>query len=87
MEIAKIKIKNPGGLHLRPAAKVVQCAKKFQSKTLICHNCKSADSCSIVDVVSLGVSQDGDIAVIAEGPDEKQARREIVELFSEGAGI
>ncbi len=87
MEIAKIKITDPAGLHLRPAAKFVTCARKFKSKTVLCHNCKMADSCSIVDVVSLGVAKGGDIAVIVEGPDEKQAIGEIKELFNEGAGI
>ena len=87
MEITKIKIEVPGGLHLRPAAKVVNCAKKYKSKTIICHNCKLADSCSIVDLVSLGAGKGTEIAVIAEGPDEKQVIQEITGLFNEGAGI
>lgn len=87
MEITKIKIKDPGGLHLRPAAKIVTCARKYKSKTVVCHDCKFADSCSIVDLVSLGAGNGSDIAVIAQGPDEKQVIQEITELFKEGAGI
>jgi phosphocarrier protein len=74
-------------LHLRRAAEVVRLAKKYKSRITLCHKCKLADSCSILDVLALGATKDCQIALIAEGPDEKLAIREISEHFSDGAGI
>ncbi len=72
---------------MRKAAQVVKCARKFKSKIVLCHECKFADSCSIVDVLTLGAAAKAEVAVIANGPDEKEAVRTIVEIFSEGSGI
>jgi phosphocarrier protein len=87
MEIANIKIQNEEGLHLRKAAQVVLCAQKFESKILLCHQCKQADTCSILQVLSLGAGHHADLTVIATGPDEKEAVIGIIEVFSDGAGI
>ncbi len=83
MEIEKIKINNPEGLHLRRAADVVQVAKRHKSKIYFCHRCKFADTCSVLEVLTLGAPKDAEVAVIAEGPDEKEALKNICELFKE----
>jgi len=83
----KVTIKNKEGLHLRPAAQIVRCAKNYQAKIKLCHDCKDADTCSILSVLSLGAKKGSEITVVAEGPDEKAALKKIVELFDSGAGI
>lgn len=83
MEVKKIKISNPEGLHLRKAADVVQTSKRHKSKIYICHKCKFADTCSVLEVLTLGAPKDAEVAVIAEGPDEKEALKNICELFKE----
>jgi len=87
MQVSKIKITDPGGLHLRRAADIVKCAKKYKSKISLCYDCKFADTCSILEVLALGAKKDGEIAVVVEGSDEKEAARDIGQLFSEGGGI
>jgi phosphocarrier protein HPr len=87
MEVAKIKVKNTSGLHLRTAAKIVDFARRCKSKITLCHDCKFADSCSVLQLLSLGAARDTEIAVIAQGQDEKEVIGKIGELFSEGAGI
>jgi phosphocarrier protein len=87
MEITKIKVNDTKGLHMRNAAKIVQTAKKYKSKIYLCRNCKLADSCSILEVLTLAAVRNSEIGVIVEGPDEKEALKGIVELFSDGAGI
>lgn len=83
MEIKKLKVRSQGGLHLRQAAKVVKLARKHKSKIYLCHKCKFADSCSILEVLTLAVTKDAEIAVIADGTDEVEAIENICALFKE----
>ena len=87
MELRKVKVCDTHGLHLRTAARLVETAKKFKSRIYLCHNCKFADSCSILEVMGLAASRDSEVAVIVEGPDEKAAAGKITEFFERGAGI
>jgi phosphotransferase system HPr (HPr) family protein len=74
-------------LHLRPAAQIVRCAKNYQARVKLCHDCKDADTCSILSLLSLGAKKGSEIEIIAEGPDAKAAVKKISEVFDEGAGI
>lgn len=83
----QVTVKNIEGLHLRPAARIVQLVKNFNAKILLYHNDKRADAQSILEVMSLGAVKGGKITVVATGPDEDEALRGLFELFSDGAGI
>jgi phosphotransferase system HPr (HPr) family protein len=87
MEKAEVSVRSQGGLHLRKAAEIVRCAQKFRSAITLCHKCKSADACSILQVLCLGVAAHSALSITATGPDEKEAVESIVEVFNEGAGI
>jgi len=87
MENTTTKILDARGLHLTPSVQVVRCAQQFKSQIVLCHKCREANACSIVQVLSLGASFGADVEIKATGPDEKEAIRSMVEVFSEGAGI
>jgi len=87
MQVTKIKVRNANGLHLRTAARVVGFAKKCKSKISLCYKCRFADSCSVLDLLSLGAPRDSQISVIAQGQDEKEVIDKIEEVFSGGSGI
>lgn len=87
MQKRKIKIKDPCGLHLRNAAKLVKSVRECRAKITVCHGRATADCCSIIDLVSLGVGKNAELKIIIEGPDEKAAARKIDELFDQGGGI
>ncbi len=87
MEVRKIKVNNPGGVHLRIAARIVQVARQFKSKVYLSRNAKVADSSSILDIFGLMTRRGDEIALIAEGEDEKEALKNIAGLFEDGAGI
>lgn len=82
MEVTKIKITEAEGLHLRTAADVTNLAGNYKSRILLCRGCKVADTCSIIQVLSLAAEEGSEIAVIAEGPDEQEAIRGISGLFT-----
>lgn len=72
MEI-KLTIKDPVGLHARPASILVQEATKFESDITISGNGKDANLKSIMSVMSLGVRTGEEITITAKGADEADA--------------
>jgi phosphotransferase system HPr (HPr) family protein len=87
MERAKARGQDAKGLHLRNSANVVLCARQFKSQVVLCHGCKEADACSILQILTLGAGFGEDVEIVANGPDEKEAVSRIVEVFGDGAGI
>ncbi|MGK0464934.1 HPr family phosphocarrier protein [Clostridium sp.] len=72
MEIV-IKILNEQGLHARPASIFVKTANKFKSNITILHGDDVANAKSIINIMSLGLSKDEEIKIVAEGADEVAA--------------
>lgn len=86
---AKVTVTHPVGLHARPAASFVQLAKKHSAKITVCNltaNGKPVDAKSIISVLTLGVMQNHEINLTAEGPDEETAIRNLVELITNNFG-
>lgn len=83
-----VTIENPNGIHLRPAAKIVNISKKYDSKIFLsCKSCPFVDACSITQVLLLQATKGIPITVKAVGPDEKEAVKEIVNFFTDDAGL
>lgn len=61
------------GIHARPATLLVQSASKFNSEVTLQYGDKSVNLKSIMGVMSLGVGQNADVTVSADGDDEKEA--------------
>ena len=87
METKRIRILSLHGLHLREAARIVTAAKKFSSSIQLWHNASKANTRSILDVLSLAVPQHSEVTLVIEGPDEKEAMRELSHTFQDGGGI
>lgn len=68
------------GLHARPAAQFVQTAKRMQSDIRLKHGEKQANAKSIMQVLTLGVKQFGELEITAEGLDEKEAIQALTTL-------
>ena len=79
--IAKeVSVKNSSGLHARPATLLVKKASSFKSDVSIEYNGKKANVKSLIGVLSLAVTKDALIKVVASGDDEALAVEEIVKL-------
>ena len=61
------------GIHARPATLLVQAASKFNSDITLTYNDKSVNLKSIMGVMSLGVGQNADVTISADGADEADA--------------
>lgn len=80
-------VKNPSGIHARPASLFVQEASKYESKVTVGKVGGDAkDAKSILIVMSLGLACGTDIEISAEGPDEAAAVDALVALIESGCG-
>ena len=73
MEKREFTITSETGIHARPATILVQAASKFSSDITLSYEGKSVNLKSIMGVMSLGVGQNADVTITAEGDDEKDA--------------
>lgn len=61
------------GIHARPATLLVQSASKYDSDIQLEFKGKRVNLKSIMGVMSLGVGQNSEVVVIADGKDAKEA--------------
>lgn len=82
MVVKEVLVKNATGLHARPATLLVKKASSFKSDVQIEYNGKKANVKSLIGVLSLGVTKDALVKVIASGDDETLAVEEVVKLIA-----
>lgn len=82
----KVTIKNPTGLHLRPAGILCQEAVKYQS--LITFNFKggTANAKSVLSVLGACIKSGDMIEFVCDGDDEEQALQAVVAAVESGLG-
>ena len=74
----KVTINIENGLEARPVAQLVQVASQYESKIYLECEDKKVNAKSIMGMMSLGLSQDEEVAVTAEGIDEEAAVQTLV---------
>ena len=82
----KITIKNPSGLHLRPAGVLSQTAMKFKSDIVIVYGEKRIVAKSVLNVMAAGIKSGTEVNLIVEGEDEEEAMKTLVEAIESGLG-
>ena len=73
MQSKQFKIKNPTGLHARPAAELCALSKGFSSAITITCGEKTVNPRSVVSILTGGMACGKVIKMCAEGEDEGQA--------------
>jgi phosphocarrier protein HPr len=83
-----LEIRNPLGLHARPAAKLVRLASRFTSEIYLSREGaqQQIDSKSILGILMLAASPGTRLELFVSGPDEMDASAAIVQLFEDGFG-
>jgi phosphotransferase system HPr (HPr) family protein len=88
MKTGNAVVKCEHGLHLRVAADMVKIVNAHQSTVhIVCANCKEADACSIMQLLTLGATVGTKVKIIAEGLDEDMVTAKLKDLFEQGGGI
>ncbi len=73
----QIMIKIPSGLEARPVALLVQVASQYESEIYVEFEEKKVNAKSIMGMMSLGLASGEEVTVIVDGPDEKEAIKDI----------
>ena len=79
-----ITIKNSLGLHARPATFFIQKANSFKCSIWVEKDDCRVNAKSLLGILSLGISKDTAITIIADGADEEQAVAGLTDLVESG---
>ena len=82
----KVTIKNPTGLHLRPAG--ILCKEAMNYKSLITFNFRdtTANAKSVLSVLGACIKSGDEIELVCEGADEEEALAALVAVIEDGLG-
>ena len=69
----KVTIKNPTGLHLRPAGELCKTAMQFKAKITFSFEGGTSNAKSVLSVLGACVKSGDEIELICEGEDEEEA--------------
>ena len=86
---ARVKVRNPSGLHARPAATLVKAAAVFRSQITIenlTRGSAPANAKSLLAVLGCGISLGHRIRIVADGEDEAVALESLASLARGGFG-
>ena len=80
----KVVIKNPTGLHLRPAGNLCKEAMQYKSLITFKYGGNTANAKSVLSVLGACIKCGDEIELICEGEDEAQALEALVTAVENG---
>ena len=86
MASQKVTIKNPTGLHLRPAGILCKEAMNFKSLITFQYRGNTANAKSVLSVLGACIKSGDEIELVCNGEDEEEALNVLVTLIEEGFG-
>ncbi|MDT8320035.1 MAG: HPr family phosphocarrier protein [Xanthomonadales bacterium] len=81
-----VTIVNRLGLHARAAARLVNCAARFEADVWLRKDEQAVNGKSIMGVLTLAAGKGSQLTVEADGPDEEQAVEALAGLVRERFG-
>ncbi|MDE6918182.1 MAG: HPr family phosphocarrier protein [Lachnospiraceae bacterium] len=82
----KVVIKNPTGLHLRPAGILCKEAMLFNSLITFTFRGNTANAKSVLSVLGACIKSGDEIEVFCEGSDENEALSTMIRVIEDGLG-
>ncbi len=81
MVSSDVTVQNSVGLHARPATFFIQRANEFKSSIWVEKDERRVNAKSLLGVLSLGIVKGTTIKLVADGSDEEEAVKTLVELI------
>jgi len=81
-----VVVKNPTGLHLRPAGNLCKEAIQFKSLITFSFRDTTANAKSVLSVLGACVKCGDEITLCCEGEDEQEALKHLVDAIESGLG-
>ena len=82
----KVVIKNPTGLHLRPAGILCKEAMEFKSMITFTFRDNTANAKSVLSVLGACIKCGDEIELFCDGVDEDEALKAMVKIIEDGLG-
>lgn len=82
----KVVIKNPSGLHLRPAGILCKEAIKYKSSVHFHFHHISANAKSVLSVLGACIKCGNELEFVCEGEDEEEALAAMIKIVRDGLG-
>lgn len=82
----KVVIKNPSGLHARPASILVQAAGKCRSDIILVYGEKRIQAKSILNLMAAAIKSGSEVVIECTGESEEEDLKTLVELIESGLG-
>lgn len=82
----KIVIKNPTGLHVRPAGVFCEAAVEFKCKITFVSRNTIANAKSFLSVLGACVKMGDEIELMCDGEDEEEALAHMLKIIEDGLG-
>ncbi len=84
--VRKLRIKNPSGLHTRPATAIVKLLRTAQSSASFTYNKETVNAKSVMSLLMLAATQHALITVEMEGEDAEEVMHRLSDLFENRFG-
>ena len=82
----KVMVKNPTGLHLRPAGILCNEAVKYKSKVYFKYGDNEANAKSVLSVLGACIRSGTELEFTFEGEDEEEAMKGVIGVIEKGLG-
>lgn len=79
----KITVKDPNGLHTRPAKQLVDTARQFSSDITLIKGEREGNAKNLIKLMKLGITCGSEITVRCSGDDEQEAGNAVLKIISE----
>lgn len=78
---SEVMVNNAVGLHARPATFFIQRANSFKSSIWVEKDDRRVNAKSLLGVLSLGIVKGTTISIVADGTDEEEAVKTLVDII------
>lgn len=75
-------IKDPAGIHARPAGMLVKEAKQYESRIQLQKDGKKVSAANLIAIMGMGLRCGDQVEIFIEGPDEDIAKKGIQAFMS-----
>lgn len=82
----EVTIKNPTGLHLRPAGIFCNIASYYKCKVMFQHGDTVSNAKSVLSVLGACIKMGDTITLICDGEEEEEAMNAMVQAVEDGLG-
>lgn len=83
MYTEKVRVINEMGIHAKTASRIIKTSTKYKSNIFFEYEDKLINAKSIVGILAAAIPEGSEIVVRADGVDEVEAVKKIVELIEE----